>query len=96
MRPLSDIDLAVLLQPYVEQSEYFQRRLAMIPECQSLLQVAPVEVIVLNTVPLMLGHRIIAKGAVLLENDATFRVRFEVRLLSKYLDFLPVTRCYQK
>lgn len=93
---LSDIDLAVLFEEQVPKSGYFTRRLSMIPEMQSLLHFSPVELIILNNAPLVLGHRVIARGKILLENNPQFRVRFETRLLSRYLDFLPVLKIHRQ
>jgi len=94
--PLSDIDLGFLFSNTVGESAYFDRRLQLIGQCQSLLHFSPVEVVILNNVSLVLGHRIIARGEILFDADPEYRVQFETRLISRYLDFLPILRVQQQ
>lgn len=88
--PLSDIDLGFLLEGSISPDEYFRKRLQLIAQCQNLLEFSPVEVMVLNNSPLVLGHRIIFSGTLITENDHDQLVKFETELLSRYFDFRPM------
>jgi predicted nucleotidyltransferase len=56
----------------------------------------PVEVIVLNTAPADLAHRVLRDGIVLLDRDRAVRLRFEVRSRNEYFDLAPLRRLYRR
>lgn len=57
---------------------------------------AGVEVVVLNTAPPDLVHRVLRDGLLVHEADRSARVRFEVARRREYLDLLPVLRRYRR
>ena len=55
----------------------------------------PVQVVVLNSAPPDLIHRVLRDGKLLLERDRSARIRFEVRKRNEYFDLLPILRQYR-
>lgn len=55
-----------------------------------------VQVVVLNTAPADLVHRVLRDGVLVHEADRTARVRFEVARRREYLDLVPVLRRYRR
>ena len=56
----------------------------------------PVDVVVLNRASPDLVHRVLRDGILLVENDRSARVRFEVKSRSDYFDVLPYLREYRR
>ena len=54
------------------------------------------DVVVLNRASPDLVHRVLRDGLLVLENDPSARVRFEVRSRAEYLDLLPYLREYRR
>jgi predicted nucleotidyltransferase len=56
----------------------------------------PVDVVVLNQAPSDLIHRVLRDGELLVENDRSARIRFEVRARNDYFDLAPVLHAYRR
>ncbi len=56
----------------------------------------PVDLIVMNTAPADLVHRILSAQQLLLDKDPAFRVRFEVRRRNEYFDLKPILDQYRR
>lgn len=89
----SDVDLAVLYR------EAPPRVLGAVPQRQeAALERAlrrPVQVIVLNTAPPDLVHRVLRDGRLLLDRDPGARVSFEVQARNAYFDMEPIRKLYR-
>ena len=93
-RPDSDVDVGVLYrtappatllgQPYAQEAELGERL-----GC-------PVQLVVMNSAPVDLVHRILRDGVLLVEHDRSARIAFEVRARNAFFDLLPVLRQYRK
>jgi len=94
--PLSDLDFAVLFSPHVIEHEYFQKRLQLITDLMSLTRVDAVELIVLNKAPLVVSYKAIAPHEIVIDNNSRRRIRFEVRVMQRYLDLRPFRRYHQQ
>jgi uncharacterized protein len=57
---------------------------------------APVDLVVLNSAPSDLVHRVLRDGVLLVERDPAARVSFEVRARSDYFDLIPIRRTYRR
>ena len=93
-RPESDVDVAVL---YGEPppSTLDAPQFALEGDLETALGKV-VQVIVLDTAPIDLIHRVLTDGKLVFERDRSARIRFEVRARAEYLDFEPVLRRYRK
>jgi predicted nucleotidyltransferase len=87
--PMSDYDLAVLLDPSAEAG---QCQVRLSHDLAHRLGTDRVDVVVLNGAPIELAYAIIAHGELLYERDVATRVEYEAGVLSRYGDYLPVLR----
>jgi len=92
--PESDIDLELLMarspQPTLigvarDLEDVVERRL----RCAT-------QVVVLNTAPADLVHRVLRDGILLLDRDRAARIRFEVQSRNEYFDLEPIRRLYRR
>lgn len=90
----SDVDLGILLRddppPTLEGL-----RLDLQDDLSGALG-RPVDLVVLNRAPADLVHRVLRDGELLIENDRSRRVRFEVARRAEYFDLLPVLHRYRR
>lgn len=84
--PLSDVDIAVLLDGRLDKQERFDLRLRLINGISSILKTDKLDVVVMNNAPLLLNYNIISQGRILDSKDEVERVMFETHILSRYLD----------
>ncbi|MGH9366009.1 MAG: type VII toxin-antitoxin system MntA family adenylyltransferase antitoxin [Thermoanaerobaculia bacterium] len=92
--PGSDVDVAVLYSespPRTLESPAF----GLEADLERLLG-RPAQVVVLNSAPVDLVHRVLRDGRILFEGDRSSRIAFEVRVRNEYFDLLPILRRYRK
>ncbi|MDM7917885.1 MAG: nucleotidyltransferase domain-containing protein [Methanosarcina sp.] len=82
---LSDIDIAVLLDDTLLQKESFDLQLELISKLTEVLKTDDIDLVVLNDSPLLLTYNIIRDG-IILKSDEPLRVKFETKIMSRYLD----------
>ena len=92
--PGSDIDVAVLYTD-APPSTVHSPPVALEGELERLLG-RRVEVVVLNTAPVDLVHRVLRDGKLLFEGDRSARIAFEVKTRNEYFDLLPFLRRYRR
>jgi predicted nucleotidyltransferase len=56
----------------------------------------PAQVVVLNTAPVGLIHRILRDGVLLLDRHPSARIRFEVRARNEFFDLQPIVARYRR
>jgi predicted nucleotidyltransferase len=88
--PLSDVDIAVLLERGAATPGLV--RVALISDLTLLLGRNDVDVVVLNTASPLLKERVISRGQLLYCRDDIERVRFEVAARREYFDTEPLRR----
>jgi predicted nucleotidyltransferase len=92
--PGSDVDIGVLYQvapPATFLDQPFQDEAELSEQFGR-----PVQVIAMNRAPADLVHRILRDGILVLEQDKSRRIAFEVRSRNEYFDLLPMLREYRK
>lgn len=82
---LSDIDIAVLFNDTLLQKESFDLQLELISKLTEVLKTDNIDLVVLNDSPLLLTYNIIRDGTIL-KSDEPLRVKFETKIMSRYLD----------
>jgi predicted nucleotidyltransferase len=87
---LSDVDVAVWLDPGLNDSERFRLRLELIGDAASALGTNEVDLVVLNDAPPLLKHRALRSTVPLLDRDPMTRIKLETRAISEYLDTKPL------
>ncbi|HEX3126515.1 MAG TPA: nucleotidyltransferase domain-containing protein [Thermoanaerobaculia bacterium] len=90
----SDVDIAVLFRddPPRTLEGY---RFDLEAELERMLRI-PVQLIVLNRAPVDLTRRVLRDGKLLVNQDPSRRIRFEVRARNEYWDLEPYLRLYRR
>ena len=86
--PLSDVDIAVLLDADVPSPGVVQAHL--ISDLMLVFQRSDIDVVILDTAPPLLKERAISRGRLLYCRDDLARVRFEVATRREYYDTQPL------
>ena len=93
-RPDSDVDVAVLYGKPVEAG-LAGLKLALAGDLEARLG-RRVDLVVLDSQPPDLVHRVLRDGLIVLENNRSTRIRFEVNARNAYFDVLPMLRRYRR
>ena len=90
----SDVDVAVL---YADTSPATLEGLPLdlVSRIEHLVK-RPVQVVVMNTAPADLVHRVLRDGVLLLDRDPSARIRFEVRARNEFFDLQPILDRYRR
>lgn len=88
--PLSDVDVAVWLDPDLPYEKLSALRSELTLAAVEALGTDEVDVVVLNDAPPLFKHRAIKEGRQLFERDPVARVRLETAALLEYLDTAPL------
>ena len=89
----SDVDIAVL---YGEAPPRSLEGLPLDLEADLERSVGvPVQVVILNHAPVDLVHRVLRDGKLLIDNDPSRRIHFEVKARNEFFDLQPVLARYR-
>ena len=91
--PASDVDLGILYAASPPLS-FEGLPLDLEAEIERLLR-RPVQIVVLNHAPTDLVHRVLRDGHLLVEQDRSRRIRFEVKARNEFFDLQPVLARYR-
>ena len=83
-RPLSDVDIAVYLDSYVDKAE---AKLEILGSLTDILKTDEIDLVILNCAPISLVGRILKKKRVLVDKQPFLRHSFESLALREYFDF---------
>jgi predicted nucleotidyltransferase len=90
----SDVDIAVL--PMLASAGTLESlQLDLEGELERRLGKS-VQIVVLDTAPLDLVHRVLTDGILVHERDRSRRIAFEVRARNEYFDLLPILERYRR
>jgi predicted nucleotidyltransferase len=93
---LSDVDIAVLLKPQIEDHNYLDARLQITSDVARLLATDDVDVLILNEAPPALAYAVLRDGVLLFCRDPETRITFYVRTVNGYLDFKPILERHER
>jgi predicted nucleotidyltransferase len=93
--PLSDVDIGVLLDREEDHRVELREKLEMLHELSRVLGTEEVDLVILNECPLSLAYEVIRERHILYESDPDKRIRFETRVIDRYLDFAYFRRVQQ-
>lgn len=93
-RDSSDLDVAVLLRGAAPRT-LDEMPLSLAAEIEQATG-RRVDLVVLNSAPVDLVHRVLRDGVLLLDRDRSARLRFEVSARNRFFDLLPVLREYRR
>lgn len=89
-----DVDLAVIVRP--DPPAALADRLADLEADLTRDLQIPVQIVVANSAPPDLLHRVLRDGQVILDRDSGIRIRFEVHTRNQYFDLLPFLTRYRQ
>lgn len=94
--PLSDYDIGILLEENTEISKYFNLKLKLMSCFGGFYKTGKIDLIILNSCPLILSMNIIKEGKIIYELDREYRIAFESQVMNRYLDRLYYEERYGK
>jgi len=86
--PLSDVDVAVLLEAGTPSPAVVQA--SLISDLMLALHRSDIDVVILNSAPPLLKERVISRGRLLYCRDERARLHFEVATRREYFDTQPL------
>jgi len=90
--PLSDVDVAVLLEGRPDDDCCFDMRLEVIGGLMGLLHTNDIDMVVLNQAPPALRYAVLRDGILLFCRDRQAMIEFRLRTVNEYLDFKPILK----
>lgn len=90
----SDIDIALLVNPKLSETEKFKLKLDTAAKLESLLEIE-VDVVIFSMASLRLKYQII-KGKLIFERDRSLRIKKEMITIDNYLDMKYFYQVYEK
>jgi predicted nucleotidyltransferase len=93
--PLSDVDVAVLLNNEIDSKIYFDIQLDLSSQLSSYLE-KEVEVVILNRADPRLSYQVIKYGKIVFEKDLNLKANFERKALNIYFDLKPMFDFYEE
>jgi predicted nucleotidyltransferase len=87
LKPLSDLDFAVLLSNQLNRQERFQMHLDLIGILSSLFRTDEIDLVLMNDAPMRFSYNIMKKGKILFCKDKTAFINFHHSITMQYLDF---------
>jgi predicted nucleotidyltransferase len=90
--PLSDVDIALVLEPHCELDAYqqFMLELDIAAEIEQHCGIQDADVRSIDKAPLRIQGQVLSQGVLLYSRDEAFRVDYETRTRKRYFDFQPV------
>lgn len=88
--PLSDVDLAVWVQPGLEPQRRHTLALSLTAGAAAVLGTDEIDLVTLNDASPLMRHTAVRDGIRFVERDQAERVRLEARALLDYLDTAPL------
>lgn len=87
LKPLSDLDFAVLLDKNLKGSELLERQIDIEGIVSQTLSTDEFDLVILNTAPLRFAYRILKDGRLVFVRDREQLIDFRERVVKLYLDF---------
>jgi predicted nucleotidyltransferase len=92
----SDIDIAVLVDERKLKKADYGRLKDEYYHASPGFSLRPVDIVVLNTAPPYLRHRILKTGRILFDRNRRLRVNFTTEAIIEYLDFKPLEDIFNR
>jgi uncharacterized protein len=89
MTPMSDVDVAVLLDAPPDNELLIERQLALLTDLERMVE-PELQIVLLNHAPPLLAYEVVREGVLLHERSSPERVAFQVRAMKEYFDIQPM------
>ena len=87
LKPLSDLDFAILLAGQLNRQQRFEKHLELIGLFNDVLRTDEVDLILMNDAPLRFCHTILKSGKLLYCNNKSDLIDICDKVVANYLDF---------
>ncbi len=95
--PMSDVDIAILLKNNAPKGRELMRELDYLSyRIEDVLNAGEVDLIILSNRGLIFQHNVLRTGRLIYDADPSFRVGFEMRVISDFCDFEPTLRFIER
>ena len=86
---LSDVDIAVFVEEdYFKKNKFsYGYKAALITDLSRALKINEVDLIILNNASALIKHRVLSRGKLIICQDDSRRINFQVKTLNEYSDF---------
>jgi len=88
----SDVDVAVLFRPYVDEAERFRLRCELGERLATVAGTERADVVDLEAAPPLLAREVLRRGRLLFSRDEATRVAVVARQTMRYIDTRPMRR----
>ncbi len=87
IRPLSDVDLAILLSKGLNKKQIFETELELIGLIMDVLKTEEFDLIILNTAPLRFTYNILKEGKLIFCKNRMQLIDFREKTVKYFIDF---------
>jgi uncharacterized protein len=87
LKPLSDIDIAVLINDGLKKEEIESLKLALIELIAGALSTEEFDLVILNDAPIRFSYTILKDGELVFVKDEKHLIDFREKVVRRYLDF---------
>jgi predicted nucleotidyltransferase len=87
LKPLSDLDIAVMVSKTLTNKERFEKHLQLLSSLNQLFGTDEIDLVLLNDAPLRFAHSILRDGKLLFCRGLKVLVDFAENVRTSYLDF---------
>jgi len=85
---LSDIDIAVLISPanIKERAYHYGYKACLVTDMMKLLKTSRVDLVILNSAPVLLQHRVVCTGRLIYSRNEKKRIALQTAAINKHND----------
>jgi predicted nucleotidyltransferase len=87
LKPLSDVDIAVLLEAGTGKKDALKRELKLAGLLEDVLSTSEFDLVILNTAPLRFAYTILKEGQLVFVRNTDQLIDFREKVVKHYLDF---------
>ncbi|MGB9596272.1 MAG: type VII toxin-antitoxin system MntA family adenylyltransferase antitoxin [Candidatus Poribacteria bacterium] len=96
MNKMSDIDIAVMINPSFNKSFPFGHQAELITDFIRILKRNDVDVVILNKAPISLKYEILRYGKFIYVRDKQARIKFQVDTINQYEDYKMLYKIHEE
>ncbi len=96
LKPLSDLDIAVMVSNMLTNIERFEKQLQLLSTLNRLFRTDEIDLVLLNDAPSRFAHSILKDGKLLFCRDLKVLVNFTEYIRKRYFDFIYYRDCFDE
>jgi uncharacterized protein len=96
LKPLSDLDIAVMVSNMLTNTERFEKQLQLLSTLNRLFRTDEIDLVLLNDASPRFAHSILRDGKLLFCRDFKVLVNFTEYIRKRYFDFIYYRDCFDE